>query len=1493
MNLEKGNLAIRLLIRLVLVWLLSVLLLNGFVPSVHVGFGSTVVKFYLEPSENVFYTNETSVGDRFNVTAWVENLQAANIVAVQAALEFNETILNVTRWFEPTWDTQYIFYGRTTFVVPTPPKPDYVTNGSGIGRVRAGVCLFPSEQTPFGDVRGKVCIFEFNITAIPTEQATEITSALHFNDFETSAFDTNVVELEDIEQDGSYTMINPFVSGEIRIKADGSIDPPLAPVSTVDNVTYVLTADITNSSFVIERDNIVLDGQNRKVQGTGENGTTGIDVTGRNNVTIENVEIKAFSYTIMIAYSSNCTIIGNNITANFGHGVMLCSSSSNSVSGNSVSENDGNGIWLYGFFNNSIRGNNIANNGGGMWLVESSSNNISGNTITKSNYGVWLNGCSSNTVKENSIIDSGDGVLLNVSQNNSITGNEIALNNRDSICIWGSSNYNNISGNIVANSSHGIWLSDSSSYNNIIENEIANNTQGIALTQAANNSIYHNNFVNNTIQAYADGLTNTWDDGYPSGGNHWSDYSGTDLYRGPYQNETGSDCIGDTPYLVDTNNVDHYPVVNTWPPPAFELTIEASIGGTTDPPCGVFNYTAYSIVQATATPDTWYQFDHWELDYSPAGSANPITVLMNSHHNLKAIFLYTGSIYIRANGKIDPVTTPIYSTDNVTYTLTDNIYCSIVVERDSTVIDGADYTLQGVENGTGISLCGRNNVTIKNVEIRAFDVGIHVSGSSNCSIVGNYVTSNLEGIDLSFSSSTSLTGNSITDNDYGITLNCSSSNVFRNNVMANNVSNLAVRGLSLSDFDNDVDGSNTVDDKQVCYWVNERDSAVPSDAGCVILVNCTNITVKDLNLTKNGIVLVGTTNTTITGNSITASAFGGIWLWSSSDNSISGNNITNNSDGVWISSSSNITITENSIVANNECGVYLYFSSNSVISGNSVINNRNGIWLNFSSNGNTVIGNNLTANNGNATCIRSSSNNWIHDNDITDNAGYGVHLYESSNCNDVSENNITNNEEGVLISESSNNSIVDNNIASNQRRGILLGSAPNTTVIGNVVTNNGRYGVAIAYSLHDNITENSITNHETAGIVIVESSFNSIAENNITDCGRGIWAMSICYNSIIGNNITQIWSPAIWLDHSDGNNICENNLWGIYLRLSSNNSIYHNNFAVNYVMSEDSVNYWDGGYPCGGNYWNGFSGVDLYCGQYQNLTGSDGISDTAYSLDLSNVDNYPFMEPNGWQNHPISTETNATITDKTIRSTAMYFVVSGEAGHVGYVNATMPVGFNSTEIKVFIDAQPVQQPFPIITTNSTHYFIYFEFSLSTHDVTIQYAIADVAVTSITPNKKAVGQGNQMSINVTVTNKGTLAEVFQVSVYANTSFIASQLVTLSSASFKTVTFTWNTTDWNKGNYTINVVAEVVSGETYTSDNMLTGGTVYVGTPGDINADHKVDVKDVYAVARAYGTSLEGPNPSGRTYNPNCDINDDGKIDAKDYYTVCKHYGEVDQ
>jgi len=58
---------------------------------------------------------------------------------------------------------------------------------------------------------------------------------------------------------------------------------------------------------------------------------------------------------------------------------------------------------------------------------------------------------------------------------------------------------------------------------------------------------------------------NIWDDGYPVGGNFWSDYNGTDIYHGSYQNETGSDGIGDTAYFIDTYNPDHYPLVKPYP----------------------------------------------------------------------------------------------------------------------------------------------------------------------------------------------------------------------------------------------------------------------------------------------------------------------------------------------------------------------------------------------------------------------------------------------------------------------------------------------------------------------------------------------------------------------------------------------------------------------------------------------------------------------------------------------------------------------------------------------------------------------------------------------------------------------------------------------------------------------------------------------------------------------------------------------------------------
>jgi parallel beta-helix repeat protein len=102
------------------------------------------------------------------------------------------------------------------------------------------------------------------------------------------------------------------------------------------------------------------------------------------------------------------------------------------------------------------------------------------------------------------------------------------------------------------------------SNNTIINNVIWHNGYGIWMDNSDGNTIYHNNFINNKQQVRIDWGNNTFDDGYPSGGNYWSDRTGGDLYGGPYQNETGSDGIGDTPYVIDASNIDRYPLMNPW-----------------------------------------------------------------------------------------------------------------------------------------------------------------------------------------------------------------------------------------------------------------------------------------------------------------------------------------------------------------------------------------------------------------------------------------------------------------------------------------------------------------------------------------------------------------------------------------------------------------------------------------------------------------------------------------------------------------------------------------------------------------------------------------------------------------------------------------------------------------------------------------------------------------------------------------------------------------
>jgi hypothetical protein len=98
----------------------------------------------------------------------------------------------------------------------------------------------------------------------------------------------------------------------------------------------------------------------------------------------------------------------------------------------------------------------------------------------------------------------------------------------------------------------------------IKENIVMNHSVGVILYYASSeNMFFHNNFINNTdnVLISSDSHLNLWDNGYPCGGNYWSDYNGTDIYCGSGQNETGSDGVGDSSYVLDAENSDNYPLM--------------------------------------------------------------------------------------------------------------------------------------------------------------------------------------------------------------------------------------------------------------------------------------------------------------------------------------------------------------------------------------------------------------------------------------------------------------------------------------------------------------------------------------------------------------------------------------------------------------------------------------------------------------------------------------------------------------------------------------------------------------------------------------------------------------------------------------------------------------------------------------------------------------------------------------------------------------------
>ena len=324
--------------------------------------------------------------------------------------------------------------------------------------------------------------------------------------------------------------------------------------------------------------------------------------------------------------------------------------------------------------------------------------------------------------------------------------------------------------------------------------------------------------------------------------------------------------------------------------------------------------------------------------------------------------------------------------------------------------------------------------------------------------------------------------------------------------------------------------SNLVNGKPLVYRKDAEGETIDSDAGQVILNNCSRMTIQGFEIqnVSIGISVYKSDNITFTGNTISRCVTG-IDITNSVDCTISWNTLNDHfGTAVSISTSDRIDVINN-IITNSSRGIYLHESNSSFISSNHLESNHQSIEL-FQTSLNILLNN--TCMNSTETGIedigsyfnRISSNVIIgsgengiqlnargstrglkiivEGNQCLGNGISGIHVYRNDEPR-IRWNTCNDNMYGIFI-EISGAPIIANNSLDNNEDGLRLEGAHRGEISHNHLSNNTNGTVFLHWTGATNFSENSITNCSQNGIFIHGSSQNDFRRNSIESNKNGI-----------------------------------------------------------------------------------------------------------------------------------------------------------------------------------------------------------------------------------------------------------------------------------------------------------------------------------------------------------------------------------------------------